>query len=138
MPNTVYTFSFSPPARLAWLSAKIYNVPTEIVQVNLAKGEQLDLDFIKINPRHEVPVFDHDGQFITQSRTIAKYFHENFNQDLEGNDHWYPKDPEERAKVRFSKRNEYLIPNQIIFKIGLDNPTYLFCIYFYLPTFKTF
>ena len=117
MPNTVNTFSFSPPARLAWLTAKIYNVPTEIVQVNLAKGEQLELDFIKMNPRHEVPVFDHDGKFITQSRTIAKYFHENFNQDLEGNDHWYPKDPEERAKVRFSKRNEYLIPNQIIFKI---------------------
>jgi len=99
MPNTVYTFSFSPPARLAWLTAKIYNVPTEIVQVNLAKGEQLELDFIKMNPRHEVPVFDHEGEFITQSRTIAKYFHENFNQDLEGNDHWYPKDPEERAKV---------------------------------------
>ena len=115
MPNTVYTFSFSPPARLAWLTAKIYNVPTEIVQVNLAKGEQLELDFIKMNPRHEVPVFDHDGKFITQSRTIAKYFHENFNQDLEGNDHWYPKDPEERAKVRIWAQSIWFGPYDFLF-----------------------
>ena len=53
-----------------------------------------------MNPKHEVPIFDHDGQIVTESRGIAKYFHENFNQDLEKNDHWYPKDPEERAKVR--------------------------------------
>ena len=64
------------------------------------QGEHLDLDFIKMNPKHEVPIFDHDGQIVTESRGIAKYFHENFNQDLEKNDHWYPKDPEERAKVR--------------------------------------
>ena len=24
MPNKVYTFTFSPPARMAWLTAKIY------------------------------------------------------------------------------------------------------------------
>ena len=54
-----------------------------------------------MNPKHQVPIFDHDGQIVTESRGIAKYFHENFNQDLEKNDHWYPKDPEERAKVRF-------------------------------------
>ena len=58
------------------------------------------MDFIKMNPKHEVPIFDHDGQIVTESRGIAKYFHENFNQDIEKNDHWYPKDPQERAKVR--------------------------------------
>ena len=52
MPNKLYKFTFSPPARLAWLSAKIYNVPTEIIDVDLSKAEQLDLDFIKINPKH--------------------------------------------------------------------------------------
>ena len=33
MPNTVFTFIFSPPARLAWLTAKIYKVPADIKQV---------------------------------------------------------------------------------------------------------
>jgi len=37
---------------------------------------------------------------VTESREIAKYFHENFNTDLEKNDHWYPSDREERAKVQ--------------------------------------
>jgi len=99
MPNKLYQFIFSPPARLAWLTAKIYDVPTEIIEIDLSKGEHLDMDFIKMNPKHEVPIFDHDGKIVTESRGIAKYFHENFNQDLEKNDHWYPKDPEERAKV---------------------------------------
>ena len=52
-----------------------------------------------MNPKHEVPVFDHNGKFITESREIAKYFHENFNMAQEENDHWYPSDPEERKKV---------------------------------------
>ena len=57
------------------------------------------MEFIKINPKHEVPVFNHDGQIITESRGIAKYFHEHFNADSEKNDHWYPKDPEKRKEV---------------------------------------
>ena len=97
--NKLYKFVFSPPARLAWLAAKIYNVPTKIVDVDLSKAEQLDLEFIKVNPKHEVPAFDHNGIYVTESRTIAKYFHENFNKNQEANDHWYPKDPEKRAKV---------------------------------------
>ena len=99
MPNELYKFTFSPPARLAWLTAKIYKVPTDIIETDLSKGEHLDLEFIKKNPKHEVPVFVHEGKIITESRNIAKYFHENFNQDLEKNDHWYPKNEEERAKV---------------------------------------
>jgi len=99
MPNKVFTFIFSPPARMAWLTAKIYKVPTDIVQVDLSKAEQMDLEFLKMNPKHEVPVFDHEGTFVTESRAIAKYFHEHFNIDPEANDHWYPSDPEERRKV---------------------------------------
>ena len=68
-------------------------------QVDLSKAEQMDLEFLKMNPKHEVPVFDHEGTFVTESRAIAKYFHEHFNIDPEANDHWYPSDPEERRKV---------------------------------------
>jgi len=99
MPNTVFTFIFSPPARLAWLTAKIYKVPADIKQVDLSRAEQWSTEFLKMNPKHEVPVFDHNGKFITESREIAKYFHENFNIAPEENDHWYPSDPEERKKV---------------------------------------
>jgi len=97
--NKLYKFTFSPPARLAWLTAKIYKVPTEIVDVDLSKAEQLDLEFIKVNPKHEVPAFDHNGDYVTESREIAKYFHEYFNKNEEINDHWYPKDPQKRSKV---------------------------------------
>ena len=50
-------------------------MPAEIVQVDLSKAEQMEPGFLKMNPKHEVPVFDHDGAFITQSRDIARYFH---------------------------------------------------------------
>ena len=60
----------------------------------------MSAEFLKMNPKHEVPVFDHNGTFITESREIAKYFHENFNMAPEENDHWYPSDPEERKKVK--------------------------------------
>ena len=59
----------------------------------------MSAEFLKMNPKHEVPVFDHNGTFITESREIAKYFHENFNMAPEENDHWYPSDLEERKKV---------------------------------------
>jgi len=100
MPNKLYKFDFSPPARLAWLAAKIYNVPTEIIDVDLSKFEQFNSEFLKVNPNHEVPAFDHDGKYVSQSREIAKYFHENFNTEKEKNDHWYPSDSEEREKVQ--------------------------------------
>ena len=85
--NKLYKYTFSPPARLAWLTAKIYKVPTEIIDVDLARAEQLDPEFLKINPKHEVPAFDHNGEYVTESREIAKYFHENFNKNENDNDH---------------------------------------------------
>ena len=115
MPNRLYKFTFSPPARLAWLTAKIYKVPTEIIEIDLSKGEHLNLEFININPKHEVPVFDHDGQIITESRNIAKYFHEHFNNGFEENDHWYPANPEERAKVRQNNTNTNEMFHKILF-----------------------
>ena len=66
----------------------------------------MSTEFLKMNPKHEVPVFDHNGTFITESREIAKYFHENFNMAPEENDHWYPSDPEERKKVSKIKKGE--------------------------------
>ena len=90
-------------------------VPTEIVDIDLSRGEHLDLEFIKINPKHQVPVFvtyDDDGgveEVVTESREIAKHFHAHFNLESDKNDHWYPSDPTERAKVdawlAFSDKN---------------------------------
>ena len=41
--NKVYTFIFSPPARLAWLTAKVYKVPADIVQVFYAVSVHVKL-----------------------------------------------------------------------------------------------
>ena len=99
MPNKLYKFTFSPPARLAWLAAKIYKVPTDIIDIDLSRAGQFDSEFLKINPKHEVPAFVHDDEYITESRAIAKYFHEFFNNAGDLNDHWYPSDPDQRKIV---------------------------------------
>ena len=72
----------------------------------MSKAEQMSPEFLKMNPKHEVPVFDHNGTFVTESREIAKYFHENFNTAPEENDHWYPCNPEERKKVKIKIENK--------------------------------
>jgi len=100
MPNKLYKYDFSPPARLAWLAAKIYDVPTDIIDVDLSKTEQFNKEFLKVNPKNQVPAFDHNGKYVTQSKEIAKYFHEHFNTDKENNDHWYPSNNEKRAKIQ--------------------------------------
>ena len=80
-------------------------VPTEFVETDLSRGEHLNLEFIKINPKHQVPVFvtydDTEAvkEIVIESREIAKHFHTKYNQDAAKNDHWYPNDPAERAKV---------------------------------------
>ena len=73
MPNKLYTFVFSPPARIAKFTAFQLEVDTEHVEVNLAAKEQLTAEFIKINPKHLVPAFDHNGKYVVNSRDIARY-----------------------------------------------------------------
>ncbi len=41
--------------------------------IDLPKGEHLQADYLKINPRAVVPVLDHDGVLIRESTVICEY-----------------------------------------------------------------
>merc|ERR1712192_190222 len=90
----LYTFLFSPPARLAKLVAEICEVNPEYVEVNLGKAEQLTAYFLNVNPKHQVPALEENGVFMAESR----HFFDEYNKN-DKNDHWYPKDPEKRQEV---------------------------------------
>jgi len=94
----LYTFVFSPPARLAKLVAEICQVDPEYVEVDLGKAEQLTAHFLKVNPKHQVPALEENGVFMAESRDICRHFFDKYNTNVE-NDHWYPKDPEKRQEV---------------------------------------
>ncbi|KAH8236716.1 hypothetical protein KR026_008911 [Drosophila bipectinata] len=63
--------------------------------VNTLKGEQMNPDFIKINPQHLIPTIVDDGFVLWESRAIAAYLVEKYGKD----DSLYPKDPQKQAVV---------------------------------------
>jgi glutathione S-transferase len=80
------------------MTALISGVDAEIEDVDLSKGEQTQIWFFHINPNHQVPAFDDDGEYMAESRDICRYFMDTYNKDS-NNDHWYPKDPAKRQEV---------------------------------------
>ena len=98
MTIKLYSFRFSPPARLAILAAEICSVDYELVEVDLSKAEQFSNEFVALNPKHQVPSLDDCGVYMAQSRDICRHFFDNHNKNLY-NDHWYPKDPVKREEV---------------------------------------
>jgi glutathione S-transferase len=63
--------------------------------INLAKKEQLDPDYLKLNPNGVVPTLVHDGQVIIDSSVICEYLDETFPKTS-----LTPQDPLERANMR--------------------------------------
>ena len=43
--------------------------PFEVVNVNMARREHLEPAFLKVNPKHKVPVLSIDGAYFSQSWT---------------------------------------------------------------------
>ncbi|KAG2109405.1 glutathione S-transferase [Suillus discolor] len=59
--------------RLVALICKEKNIPYEVIQVNMAKGEHKAASFTAIQPFGEVPYIDDDGFILYESRAIARY-----------------------------------------------------------------
>ncbi|CAK9298038.1 unnamed protein product [Gordionus sp. m RMFG-2023] len=59
--------------RAVWMTTKALNMPHEIVDIDLQKGEQNTPEYKKINPLHTVPTIDDNGFIICESRAIMKY-----------------------------------------------------------------
>ena len=48
-------------------------LPYELILVDIAKGEQRDENYMKLQPFGKVPVLDDSGSIIFESRAICKY-----------------------------------------------------------------
>jgi len=70
-------------------------LPYEEVRLNLLAGDQLNPDYLKLNPNGVVPTLDHDGQIVIDSTVITEYLDE-----VEPEESFTPEDPVKRAHMR--------------------------------------
>jgi glutathione S-transferase len=52
----------------------------EVRNINLRKGEQNSADYLKLNPKHKVPVLTVDGQTLTENAAIQIWIARNYPQ----------------------------------------------------------
>lgn len=96
MPVKLYYIIASPPARAVIHTLNALNVPYELVELNLLKGEHRTEEFLKLNPQHTVPTLvDEDGFAIWESHAINAYLVNKYGK----NDKLYPKEAKARAIV---------------------------------------
>lgn len=70
-------------------------LPFDEVKLNLLEGDQLKLDYLKLNPNGVVPTLDHDGQIVIDSTVITEYVDE-----IAPDNSFTPENPVERARMR--------------------------------------
>lgn len=86
----------SGPSRAALMVARAVGVPLEIKTFDLGKKEQINDEFLKINPQHCVPtIVDEDGFIVWESKAIAGYLVDKYGND----DTLYPKDLKKRTLI---------------------------------------
>lgn len=98
MALTLYNLPLSPPARSVLLTIRNLGLEVKLKNVNLFDGENMDEEFLKLNPLHQIPVLiDHEnGDFVvTESRAIMAYL---VNSRQPGGS-LYPNEPKHRALI---------------------------------------
>ncbi|XP_043924324.1 glutathione S-transferase theta-1-like [Protopterus annectens] len=91
----VYVDRLSQPSRAVLIFLRVNNISHTEIPVALRRGEQKTPEFTKLNPMQKVPVIVENGFVLTESDAILKYL-----ATKEGiPDHWYPCEPQHRAKV---------------------------------------
>ncbi|KAJ7156505.1 glutathione S-transferase-like protein [Mycena crocata] len=73
MPLKIYGFPFSTCTRRVALVCKELQVPYELIQVDLTKGEQRSPAHLARQPFGVVPTIDDDGLELFESRAICRY-----------------------------------------------------------------
>lgn len=81
--------------RVHWMLAEM-GIPYEFHPVHPRSGQTYDPEFLKMNPRHKVPVIRHGDMVVTESAAIIAYLSEAF--DPPSGFH-VPRDPRGRAKL---------------------------------------
>lgn len=91
----VYVDRLSQPSRAVLIFLQVNRIPHTEIAVALRRGEQKNPEFTKLNPMQKVPVIVDNGFVLTESDAILKYL-----ATKDGiPDHWYPREPQHRAKV---------------------------------------
>ncbi|KAJ3663896.1 hypothetical protein Zmor_008115 [Zophobas morio] len=96
MPPTLYMVPSSPPVRAVQITAKALGLKLVEKHLDFQKRENLQPEFLKINPQHTVPTLvDDDGFILWDSHAINAYLVSKYGQS----DSLYPQDLKKRAIV---------------------------------------
>ena len=91
----LYNFPRSGHAHRVELMLSLLKLPTELIFVDLAKGEHKQPAFLALNAFGQVPVIDDEGVVLADSNAILVYLAQQY-----GNGRWLPADPVGAANVQ--------------------------------------
>ncbi|MFT7808451.1 glutathione S-transferase theta-1-like [Arapaima gigas] len=91
----VHVDLLSQPCRALLMFLTHNRIPHTVRTVALRKGEHKTAEFTELNPMQKVPVMVDRGFVLTESDAILKYLATKYKVA----EHWYPRDPERRARV---------------------------------------
>ncbi len=91
---TFYHKPASPNSRRVWVALLEKQLPFEAIEVNL-DGDQLQPDFLALNPFHHIPVLVDDGLAVIESLAILDYLEAKYPIPT-----LMPADPQSVARVR--------------------------------------
>ena len=82
----------TPNGRKVTIALEELEVDYELVHVDLQAGDQLEPEFLALNPNHKIPVLDDDGLIIWESGAILLHLAEKYGKLL-------PADPKGRIEA---------------------------------------
>ena len=91
----LYHFPRSGHAHRVELMLSLLQLPTELIFVDLAKGEHKQPQYLAINSFGQVPAIDDNGVVLADSNAILVYLAQKY-----GNGRWLPADPVGAAHVQ--------------------------------------
>ncbi|CAG9323626.1 unnamed protein product [Blepharisma stoltei] len=96
-PNRVilYMDYISQPCRAVLAYMMINQIPYEIREIRIFKGQTLTDEFKAISPTQKLPTIVHQGFTLVESHAILTYLASVFPVD----EQWYPRDPKIRAQI---------------------------------------
>lgn len=93
MAPVLYHHALSPASRTALLTLRNVDLDDfEVKNIDINADEEYSVDYLKINPSNQVPVYVDDEFILTESRAIACFLASSV-------DKFYPSDLRKRALV---------------------------------------
>jgi glutathione S-transferase len=94
-PIKLYRAAVSGHSHRVELFLSLLGLPFELIDVNLAAGEQKTPEFLKMNPFGQIPVIQDGSVTLADSNAILVYLAQRY-----GADPWLPQEPVRAARVQ--------------------------------------